>query len=194
MASCPFEAMSSFFTITEARFKALERKFEQVQAENEGLRSQLWGLRRGLIVPRSLWATGDDQPVVDISASAPPSPQHPPALVRSAQEGAPEGSTSTSSHLSSDSPRTVAEDADATPVPPPDVSPAAVSESTTAAQTRLRSGSTLLQPPSGMSYTDWVVSRLPGPSAYQTEGCAALRAAIIHLAAGLDAAERRSEV
>jgi hypothetical protein len=45
-----------------------------------------------------------------------------------------------------------------------------------------------------MNYTDWVLQRLPPTHMYPNEACIALHASIIHLAAGLDAAERRNEM
>lgn len=182
LKTCPFEALASFFAVNDARFASLEQRQEELRAENEGLRAQMWTLRRFQIVPRSLRdGLGDETP-----------------LSRTAQEPSPTTPPSATRDVSPTSPSASATRLD--PPPPPSVlPPAQVAAATTSdllSPTReqvLHIPQSFLSPPPRLSYTDWVVGRLPPPSAYG-DGCAALRAGLIHLAAGLDASERRNEV
>jgi hypothetical protein len=177
LKTCPFEALSSFFVSNDARFATLERKQEELRAENEGLRAQLWTLRRFQIVPRSL-RDGLDEP---LSPAQEPS-QTPPSATRDESPSSPSAS--------------------ATRLDPPPPLPALLPATAAASTSDLLSPTreqvlhipqSFLSPPPRLSYTDWVLGRLPPPSAY-SDGCATLRAAVIHLAAGLDASERRNEV
>ncbi|BEI93722.1 uncharacterized protein CcaverHIS019_0601810 [Cutaneotrichosporon cavernicola] len=180
LKTCPFEALSSFFKVNDARFATLERRQEELSAENEGLRAQLWSLRRTQIVPRSL-RDGLDEP-----------------LLPTAQEPSLTAPRSASRHESPSSPSPSATRMDPPP-PIPVIYPAVATIASTSdplSPTReqvLHIPQSFLSPPPRLSYTDWVLGRLLPPSAY-SDGCAALRAAVIHLAAGLDASERRNEV
>lgn len=200
--TCAFEALSSFFAANDARFAALERKQEELRSENEGLRAQLWSLRRAEIVPRSLRdgpePTPTHQPPPPASPQPPPvSPTTPTSSAVADARPAPAPELPTAPSLSATRsglpppltlpPRpapTPIQPAQAQRTPPEPLSPR---------EQLVHIPPSFLAPPPRLSYTDWVLSRLPPPTAYG-DGCAALRAALIHLAAGLDASERRNEV
>ncbi|CAK9779476.1 unnamed protein product [Cutaneotrichosporon oleaginosum] len=181
LKTCPFEALSSFFTANDERFATLERRQEELRAENEGLRAQLWTLRRFQIVPRSLRDGQVDGLPLSPTAQE-PSPTTPPSATL---DETPNSSPSTSATRLDPPPPFSA------PLPAQPTSAAPTSD--TLSEQMLHIPQSFLSPPPRLSYTDWVLGRLPPPSAYG-DGCAALRAALIHLAAGLDASERRNEV
>ncbi|ORY26702.1 hypothetical protein BCR39DRAFT_252279 [Naematelia encephala] len=66
LASCPFEAMSSFFTMNDARFKALEERNDALESEVGRLRAELRDVRGNVSVARmslgSLWRRDVDGP------------------------------------------------------------------------------------------------------------------------------------
>lgn len=228
LATCPFEALSPYFAAMDVRFAAIERKYDELRTENEGLRSQLWNMRRGMVIPRSLW--GDDSAATMSLASDPPSPTTVPVSVpppsplttpftassipvgpRQVVDTDPEATpTVTTEPFPDPHPSPRSRPTTLMPAPPmPDLAPSPMSLSpvtpptpststSPAPQPRdphaFPSRSTLLSPPPRTSYTDWVLERLPPPSHYHDDGCTALRQAVIHLAAGLDACERRSEM
>lgn len=192
LKACTFEALGPFFAVNDARFAALERRHEEVRAENEYLRAQLWTLRRFEILPRSLrdglGSMGGPE------AAAQP---HSPIVQDSPRSPAPATRDMPSNSLSSNATRM-------DPAPPPQtLHPTTLAQPTSShasdsflSPTReqlLHIPQSFLSPPPRLSYADWVLGHLPPPSTYG-DGCAALRAALIHLATGLDASERRNEV
>lgn len=134
LKACQFEALAAFFVANDARFAAIESQHDELRAENEGLRAELWNARRGAILPRALWEAPQAAGEVHVSVG---------------------------------------------PTQPQSLDPA-----------RGRPPASFLQPPPRVSYTDWVLDHLHPPSARYSD----LRASILHLAAGLDASERRTEV
>ncbi|GMK58326.1 hypothetical protein CspeluHIS016_0503580 [Cutaneotrichosporon spelunceum] len=175
LKTCPFEALSLFFTANDARFAALERQHEELRTQNEGLRAQLWSLGRSHLVPRG--PLGGQDPALS------PMPQEPSlgTPLSASRDESPSSPSPNATRLDPLSPPAVAATASTSDqLPPTREQPLFIPQS-------------FLSPPPRLSYTDWVSGRLPPPSAYG-DGCAALRAALIHLAAGLDASERRNEV
>lgn len=204
LEGCPFEALGAFFAANDARFTALEKKQEELVAENDSLRSQLWNLRRGMVIPRGLWgqdyaAAGIDWPSVEPEHT--PSPRSPSGPMRTSSVTIPgrEGietdpdATPTAANNFPHHPEdgisvtTTVATSSSPPSPPPPL-PSVVSPRPVQAQ------AAPFGPPPHMPYIDWVLQRLPSPRMYGSEECAALCTSVIHLAAGLDAAERRSEM
>lgn len=192
---CAFEALGAFFVTNDARLAALEKRQDELRAENEGLRAQIWTMRRFEIVPRSLrdslsGSRSDDTPPLSSITQEPPATT---AQDRSANFSLPTTTRSdpppTAITRSSTTTTAPATPAMSQPTPTHTVD----SLSFPNLEQVIHIPQSFLSPPPRMSYQDWVISRLPPSSAY-ADGCAALRTALVHLAAGLDAAERRNEV